>query len=86
MGTAHSTTPRGPRAGAGPGTGSATPLDHEDLELLRLLADGALLGAVARRLRTSERTVRRRIRSICNRLGVDAPIQAVVWAARRGLL
>lgn len=86
MGAANSTAPRGPRAGAGPGTGPAMPLDHEDLELLRLLADGALLGAVARRLRTSERTVRRRIRSICNRLGVDAPIQAVVWAARRGLL
>ena len=29
------------------------PLDREDLELLRLLAEGALLGAVARRLRTS---------------------------------
>jgi len=84
MGTANSAAPRGARAGAGPEP--ATPLDHEDLELLRLLADGALLGAVARRLRTSERTVRRRIRSICNRLGVDAPIQAVVWAARRGLL
>ncbi len=84
MGVAH-------RAGAGPGTGpampgAAMPLDREDLELLRLLAEGALLGAVARRLRTSERTVRRRVRSICNRLGVDAPIQAVVWAARRGLL
>jgi DNA-binding NarL/FixJ family response regulator len=58
----------------------------EDLELLGMLADGALLGAVARRLRTSERTVRRRIRNICDLLGVDAPIQAVVWAARRGLL
>jgi DNA-binding NarL/FixJ family response regulator len=84
MRAANSTDSRGPRAG--PGTGPATPLDHEDLELLRLLADGALLGAVARRLRTSERTVRRRIRTICNRLGVAAPIQAVVWAARRGLL
>jgi DNA-binding NarL/FixJ family response regulator len=86
MGAANRTAPRGPQSGASSGTGPAMPLDHEDLELLRLLADGALLGAVARRLRTSERTVRRRIRSICNRLGVDAPIQAVVWAARRGLL
>ena len=86
MGAANGTAPRGPRVSAGSGTGPAMPLDHEDLELLRLLADGALLGAVARRLRTSERTVRRRIRSICNRLGVGAPIQAVVWAARRGLL
>jgi DNA-binding NarL/FixJ family response regulator len=54
------------------------PLSHDDLELLRLLADGVL--------RTPERTVRRRIRDICDRVGVDAPIQAVVWAARRGLL
>jgi DNA-binding NarL/FixJ family response regulator len=61
-------------------------LSREDVELLRLLAQGLPLEAVARRLRTSERTVRRRTRNICNRLGVAAPIQAVVWAARRGLL
>ena len=79
----------GPHPGLGvPDLGAPDlgPLDREDLELLRLLADGALLGAVARQTRTSERTVRRRIRSICTRLGVGAPIQAVVWAARRGLL
>lgn len=63
-----------------------TPLSQEDLALLTKLADGALLGAVARHLGTSERTVRRRIRCICDVLGVDTPIQAVVWAARRGLL
>jgi DNA-binding NarL/FixJ family response regulator len=86
MGAANRTAPGTGPAVPGAMPGAAMPLDREDLELLRLLADGALLGAVARRLRTSERTVRRRIRSICNRLGVDAPIQAVVWAARRGLL
>jgi DNA-binding NarL/FixJ family response regulator len=79
---ARAAGPVGPRA-EGPGPEAISP---QDLELLRMLADGALLGAVARRLRTSERTVRRRIRNICNLLGVDAPIQAVVWAARRGLL
>ncbi len=61
-------------------------LSRQDLELLRMLADGALIGAVARKLRTSDRTVRRRIRHICDRLGVATPIQAVVWAARQGLL
>jgi len=76
-----------PERVAGGRTGTPEmPLSHDDLELLRLLADGVPLGAVARRLRTSERTVRRRIRDICDRLGVDAPIQAVVWAARRDLL
>jgi DNA-binding NarL/FixJ family response regulator len=71
-----------PAAPAVPGT----PLSREDLALLARLADGALLGAVARQLGTSERTVRRRVRCICDALGVDTPIQAVVWAARRGLL
>jgi DNA-binding NarL/FixJ family response regulator len=57
-----------------------------DLELLRLLADGLPVEAIARRLDLSERTVRRRVRGICDRLGVDVPIQAVVWAARRGMV
>jgi DNA-binding CsgD family transcriptional regulator len=77
--------PGGPGEPGEPGSGPTT-LSREDLELLQMLADGALLGAVARKLQTSERTVRRRIRNICDLLGVDAPIQAVVWAARRGLL
>jgi DNA-binding NarL/FixJ family response regulator len=64
----------------------APELGHEDVALLRLLAQGLPLDAVARRLFTSERTVRRRTRAICDRLEVGAPIQAVVWAARRGLL
>jgi DNA-binding NarL/FixJ family response regulator len=68
-----------PRAGA-------PPLSREDVALLGLLAQGMPLDAVARRLRVSERTVRRRTRDICDRLGVGAPIQAVVWAARRGIL
>jgi DNA-binding NarL/FixJ family response regulator len=61
-------------------------LSREDVILLGLLAQGLPLDAVARRLRMSERTVRRRTRDICDRLGVAAPIQAVVWAARRGML
>jgi DNA-binding NarL/FixJ family response regulator len=64
----------------------AVPLSGTDVELLRLLAQGLPMDSVARRLVTSERTVRRRTRAICTRLGVAAPIQAVVWAARRGLL
>lgn len=61
-------------------------LDEEDLRLLRLLAAGLPVETVARRLGLSERTVRRRVRAVCDRLGVTAPIQAVVWAARQGLL
>jgi DNA-binding NarL/FixJ family response regulator len=62
------------------------PLSEPEVELLRLLAQGLPLDSVAKRLVTSERTVRRRTRAICTRLGVTAPIQAVVLAARRGLV
>jgi DNA-binding NarL/FixJ family response regulator len=61
-------------------------LTDEDIRLLALLAQGLPLDAVARRLDTSERTLRRRIRAICDRLGVPATITAVAWAAKRGLL
>ena len=54
------------------GPAGAEPLSHQDVELLRLLAQGLPLGSVARRMRTSERTDRRRTRAICNRLGVSA--------------
>jgi len=61
-------------------------LSHREPELLRLLAEGLPVDAVARRMSTSERTVRRRVRAICDRLGVGAPITAVTWAAHRGLI
>jgi DNA-binding NarL/FixJ family response regulator len=64
----------------------AAELSRQDVELLALLARGLPLDAVARRLDTSERTVRRRVKAICDRLGFTTSIQAVVWAARRGLV
>ena len=67
-------------------TAEHLPLDDDDLALLRLLAEGLSAELVARRLYTSERTVRRRTRAICDRLGVPAPITAVAHAARHGLL
>ena len=57
-----------------------------DLQLLQLLGEGLSVEQLARRTNASERTVRRRCRAICDRLGVQVPIQAVVWAGRRGLL
>jgi DNA-binding NarL/FixJ family response regulator len=61
-------------------------LDAEELELVRLLAEGVVLEAVARRMAISERTVRRRIRALCDRFGVDTPVQVVVIAARNGVV
>ena len=61
-------------------------LNRQDVELLRLLAGGLPLEAVARRMNMSERTVRRRVKAICDRLGFASSIQAVVWAARQGLV
>jgi len=64
----------------------AAQLSHQDVELLKLLAGGLSLDSVARRMGTSDRTVRRRVKAICDRLGVGTSIQAVAWAARRGLV
>lgn len=61
-------------------------LDDEERELVAMLADGLVLEAVARRLHLSERTVRRRVRSLCARAGVDTPVQVVVIAVREGLV
>ncbi|WP_019818986.1 helix-turn-helix domain-containing protein [Saccharomonospora saliphila] len=61
-------------------------LAQQDVELLRLLATGLPLESVARRLDMSERTVRRRIRHVCDEIGVSTRIEAVVWAVRTGLL
>jgi len=61
-------------------------INHDDLQLLRLLATGLPVESVARRLDLSERTVRRRTRAACDRLGFGTAMEAIVWAARRGLL
>ena len=58
----------------------------DELAILRLVADGLPTDAVAHRLTTSPRTVRRRMRNLCDRVGATCTIQAVVWAARHGLV
>lgn len=61
-------------------------LTREDIEVLTLLAEGLPLSTIGRQLHLSERSIRRRLRMICDRLGCRSSIQAVVWAARRGLV
>ena len=61
-------------------------LTRDDIEVLTLLAEGLPISTIGRRLHLSERSIRRRLRMICDRLGCRSTIQAVVWAARRGLV
>ncbi|MDN5852347.1 MAG: LuxR C-terminal-related transcriptional regulator [Actinomycetia bacterium] len=57
-----------------------------DLTILRLLSRGHTIDYIARRVDTSERTVRRRLRRLADDLGVDSSIEAVVHAVRAGLI
>ena len=69
------------------GGGKARPgVTAEELTILALMANGMTLDSVAVRVSMSQRTLSRRLRCVCDRLGVAHPIQAIVWAARRGLI
>lgn len=61
-------------------------IGRQDLRLLAVIASGVPLNSVANRIGVSDRTVRRRVRRVCDVLEVRTPIEAVVWAARRGLI
>jgi len=62
------------------------PLGEDELVVLRMMAEGQTVEAVARRLDVSERTVRRKVRSACESVGVDTTVEAIVWAVRRRLI
>ncbi|WP_443079159.1 helix-turn-helix transcriptional regulator [Streptomyces sp. NBC_01498] len=44
------------------------------------------MAQVARRMGMSDRTLRRKLRAICDRVDVETPIEAVVWAVRRRIV
>jgi DNA-binding NarL/FixJ family response regulator len=69
-----------------PRRGSAPLVSAEELAILRYVAEGLPIDSVAHRVGTSPRTVRRRMRNLCDRIGATCAIQAVVWAAHRGLV
>lgn len=75
-----------PRVPAPRETPSPRHVSAEELRLLSLLAEGLPLETIARRLSLSDRTVRRRSKALCDRMGARAPIQVVAWAARNGLI
>ena len=61
-------------------------LEDQHIEILRLLAQGLDRAAVAREIAVSESTLKRLMRDIERRLGVQNRIQAVAVAAKRGLI
>ena len=63
-----------------------TRLDDEDLEVLRLLARGLDRAGIAREVALSESSLKRLMRDIERKLGVQNRIQAVAVAAKRGLI
>ncbi|MEZ3181213.1 LuxR C-terminal-related transcriptional regulator [Streptomyces pimonensis] len=54
--------------------------------MLQLVSEGCTMAQVARRMEVSDRTLRRKVRSICERVDVETPIEAVVWAVRRRII
>lgn len=63
-----------------------TGLTSRELEVLRLVADGLHNRDVAARLHISENTVKNHMRSVHEKLGVRTRTEAVVTAAREGVL
>ena len=59
-------------------------LSPRELEVLRLLSDGARSDLIARRLVISEATVRTHIRNILGKLGVRSRLEAVAFVLRTG--
>ncbi|MDL4818478.1 helix-turn-helix domain-containing protein [Actinomadura opuntiae] len=61
-------------------------MNPDELRMIALFAEGLPIDAIARRMDVSERTIRRRMRRICDRLDVQAGIQVAIWAVRHGLI
>ncbi len=61
-------------------------LEEQDLQILVLVAQGATNEDIAKTTSWSERTVKRRIEEICEKLGTRNRAQAVAEAIKRGLI
>ena len=71
---------------AGESPTATDPLTEDDVVLLRLLSRGLDLAAVARNMGISASTVKRQIVQVQRKLGAGNRIEAVVTAAKQGLL
>ncbi|MET8947049.1 response regulator transcription factor [Streptomyces sp. NPDC004542] len=61
-------------------------LDHREVDVLRLLADGFDTTEIARKLNYSERTIKSVVGAMMNRLGLRNRAHAVAFALRSGTL
>lgn len=61
-------------------------LTARELEVIRLIADGADNAAIGRELSISKHTVKQYVTNIFEKLGVNSRVQAAVYAVRRGLV
>ena len=59
-------------------------LTEREREVLQLLAKGWYNQRIAEELGISERTVRFHLRNVCDKIGVDSRMEAVVWAVQQG--
>lgn len=66
--------------------GAAQELSDEEVQLLKLLADGATNKMIASRLYISERTVKRKLQALMEKLAANTRAQAVSEGYRRGIL
>jgi DNA-binding NarL/FixJ family response regulator len=63
-----------------------TGMDEEEIEILKLLSSGATNTEIARRTHWSEVSVKRKLQTIFDKLGVEDRTSAAVEAIRRGLI
>ncbi len=73
-------------APATPVSAEATPLTARELEVLRMLADGAANKTIAWKLHISEHTVKFHVASILGKLGASTRTEAVTIGIRKGLV
>lgn len=67
-------------------TGEEYALTERELEVMRMIVDGADNAAIGRALSISKHTVKQHVTNIYEKLGVQSRVQAAVYAVRNGLV
>lgn len=67
-------------------TGTEYALTERELEITRMIVDGANNATIGRALSISKHTVKQHVTNIFEKLGVQSRVQAAVYAVREGLV